>query len=49
MIVAGNAVKRMGSSRDLYEATAYLCSSEASWVTGETLRVDGGFLAAGLD
>jgi len=41
-IVAGNAVKRMGTSRDLYAAIAYLCSPEASWVTGQTLRVDGG-------
>lgn len=41
-IVAANAVRRMGTSRDLYHAMAYLCSDEASWVTGETLRVDGG-------
>jgi 3-oxoacyl-[acyl-carrier protein] reductase len=41
-IVAGNAVKRMGKSRDLYDAIAYLCSDGASWVTGQTLRVDGG-------
>jgi 3-oxoacyl-[acyl-carrier protein] reductase len=41
-IVAGNAVKRLGTSRDLYEAIAYLCSDQASWVTGQTLRVDGG-------
>jgi 3-oxoacyl-[acyl-carrier protein] reductase len=41
-IVAGNAVARMGTSRDLYGAMAYLCSPEASWVTGQTLRVDGG-------
>jgi 3-oxoacyl-[acyl-carrier protein] reductase len=44
-IVAGNAVARVGTSRDLYEAMAYLCGSEASWVTGQTLRVDGGALA----
>jgi 3-oxoacyl-[acyl-carrier protein] reductase len=44
-IVAGNAIKRLGSSRDLYGAIRYLCGEEASWVTGETLRVDGGALA----
>jgi 3-oxoacyl-[acyl-carrier protein] reductase len=41
-IVAGNAVKRMGTSRDLYAAIAYLCSPDASWTTGQVLRVDGG-------
>ena len=41
-IVAGNAIKRLGTSRDLYQAMAYLCSDQASWVTGQTLRVDAG-------
>ena len=41
-VVAGNIVKRMGTSRDLYAAMAYLCSPDASWVTGQTLHVDGG-------
>jgi len=41
-IVATIAVPRLGTSRDLYAALAYLCSEAASWVTGEVLRVDGG-------
>ena len=41
-IVAQNAIKRMGTTRDLYWAMAYLCSPEADWVTGQTIRVDGG-------
>lgn len=41
-IVAGNAIKRMGTTRDLYGAMAYLCSPAAEWVTGQNLRVDGG-------
>jgi 3-oxoacyl-[acyl-carrier protein] reductase len=41
-IIAGNAVKRVGTSRDLYNAMAYLCSPGAEWVTGQLLRVDGG-------
>jgi 3-oxoacyl-[acyl-carrier protein] reductase len=41
-VVAGNAVKRMGTSRDLYAAVAYLCGPDASWITGQTVRVDGG-------
>jgi NAD(P)-dependent dehydrogenase (short-subunit alcohol dehydrogenase family) len=41
-VVAGNAIKRMGTTRDLYGAIIYLCSPAASWVSGQTLRVDGG-------
>ena len=41
-IVAGNAIKRLGTSRDLYEAMVYLCTDAAAYVTGQTLRVDGG-------
>ena len=41
-VVAMNAVKRLGTSRDLYAAMAYLCGPDADWVTGQTLRVDGG-------
>jgi NAD(P)-dependent dehydrogenase (short-subunit alcohol dehydrogenase family) len=41
-VVAANAVKRLGTSRDLYAAMSYLCGDDASWVTGQTLRVDGG-------
>lgn len=41
-IVAGNAIKRLGTSRDLYEAMVYLCSDAGAYVTGETLNVDGG-------
>jgi 3-oxoacyl-[acyl-carrier protein] reductase len=40
--VAGYAIKRVGASRDLYDAIAYLCSPAAEWITGQTLRVDGG-------
>jgi 3-oxoacyl-[acyl-carrier protein] reductase len=41
-IVAGNAIKRMGTSRDLYEAMVYRCTGVGAYVTGQTLRVDGG-------
>jgi len=41
-IVAGNAIKRMGTTRDLYAGMAYLCSPDASWVSGQTLHIDGG-------
>ena len=41
-LVAAYAVKRVGTSRDVYDAIAYLCSPNAEWITGQTLRVDGG-------
>jgi NAD(P)-dependent dehydrogenase (short-subunit alcohol dehydrogenase family) len=41
-VVARNAIKRMGTTRDLYGAMAYLCSPAADWVTAQTIRVDGG-------
>jgi NAD(P)-dependent dehydrogenase (short-subunit alcohol dehydrogenase family) len=42
VVLAANAIKRFGTSRELYEAMVYLCSESAGWVTGQTLRVDGG-------
>ena len=41
-VFAGNAIKRIGRSRELYDAMKYLCGPEASWITGQTLHVDGG-------
>ncbi|QGV78842.1 SDR family NAD(P)-dependent oxidoreductase [Streptomyces ficellus] len=36
---------RVGEPEDVAAAVAFLASSDASWVTGTTLRVDGGLLA----
>jgi NAD(P)-dependent dehydrogenase (short-subunit alcohol dehydrogenase family) len=36
---------RRGSPEEIGYAVAYLASDEANFVTGTTLRVDGGFLA----
>jgi NAD(P)-dependent dehydrogenase (short-subunit alcohol dehydrogenase family) len=36
-------IKRMGTMDDIVAAMLYLCSDEASYVTGETLSVTGGF------
>jgi 3-oxoacyl-[acyl-carrier protein] reductase len=41
-LVASLAVPRMGTSRDLYAAMAYLCTPAAEWVTGQVVNVDGG-------
>lgn len=40
-------MKRLGSPEDIAAAVAFLVGDEASWITGETLRVDGGLLATG--
>lgn len=40
--------KRRGTPQDIAEAIAYLASPAASYVNGETLTVDGGYMAAGM-
>jgi NAD(P)-dependent dehydrogenase (short-subunit alcohol dehydrogenase family) len=38
---------RLGMPADVAELVAFLVSDSASWITGETVRVDGGLLATG--
>lgn len=40
--------RRMGAPADIAAAVAYLASPEAGYVNGETLVVDGGYVAAGV-
>jgi NAD(P)-dependent dehydrogenase (short-subunit alcohol dehydrogenase family) len=44
MIAAGYPLRRIGEPRDVASAVAFLVSDAASWITGETLVVDGGAL-----
>ncbi|SES17373.1 SDR family oxidoreductase [Actinokineospora terrae] len=44
---AAYPMKRLGTPEDVAELVAFLCSPAASWITGETVRVDGGLLATG--
>ena len=46
-VMAQQVLAREGSERDIVDAMLYLVSEQASFVTGETLRVSGGF-ALGL-
>ncbi len=39
-------LQRLGEPEDVAQAVAFLCSEEASWITGVTLPVDGGILGA---
>ncbi|MBH0774827.1 SDR family oxidoreductase [Nocardia bovistercoris] len=40
-------MKRLGSPEDVARLIVFLASPEADWITGETVRVDGGLLATG--
>jgi len=42
-------MKRFTEVEEFVGAAIYLGSPSASYVTGETIAVDGGFLAYGLD
>lgn len=37
-----NPVRRVGYPEDIAATAAFLCSDEASFITGQTLYVDGG-------
>jgi len=43
LILTKQVIKRQGTRTDLVEAMKYLCTDAASFVTGETLIVGGGF------
>ena len=45
MIVAMEPMGRMGKVQEIANGIAWLCSDEASFVTGEILSIDGGFNA----
>jgi len=44
---AAYPMKRLGEPADVARLVAFLASDAASWITGETVRVDGGLLATG--
>ena len=45
-IAACLPVSRMGAPDDIASAVSWLCSDEASWITGQVLFVDGGYTAS---
>jgi NAD(P)-dependent dehydrogenase (short-subunit alcohol dehydrogenase family) len=44
---AAYPMRRLGRPQDVAALVGFLVSDEASWITGETVRVDGGILATG--
>ena len=45
-MIESTPIKRAGTPEDIAAAVAFLCSDEASFITGVTLPVDGGFSAS---
>jgi len=43
-IIQNNAIKRVGQPSDMADAAVFLLSDQASWITGQILCVDGGFM-----
>ena len=41
-LVEAIAVRRLGRPEDIAHAVAFFASEQASWITGQTLSVDGG-------
>jgi NAD(P)-dependent dehydrogenase (short-subunit alcohol dehydrogenase family) len=46
-VAAGYPMKRLGEPEDIASLVGFLVSDQASWITGETVRIDGGVLATG--
>lgn len=46
-VAASYPMARLGVPQDVAGLVAFLVSGAASWITGETIRVDGGLLATG--
>ena len=43
-IIASNPIQRVGTPGDMADAAVFLLSDHASWITGQILCVDGGFM-----
>ena len=46
-VAAAYPLGRLGTPEDVAGLVGFLVSDAASWITGETVRVDGGLLATG--
>jgi NAD(P)-dependent dehydrogenase (short-subunit alcohol dehydrogenase family) len=46
-VAATYPLKRLGNTDDVAGTVAFLCSAEASWITGQTIVIDGGLTLTG--
>jgi NAD(P)-dependent dehydrogenase (short-subunit alcohol dehydrogenase family) len=44
-LAQAHAMKRLGTPKEVAELIVWLCSAEASFVTGSAVLVDGGYVA----
>jgi NAD(P)-dependent dehydrogenase (short-subunit alcohol dehydrogenase family) len=44
-LVSQHALGRFGTTMEVAEAVVWMCSERASFMTGQSITVDGGFLA----
>ncbi len=47
-VTATYPLKRLGAPEDVAGAVAFLCSPDASWITGQTIVLDGGVTLTGV-
>jgi NAD(P)-dependent dehydrogenase (short-subunit alcohol dehydrogenase family) len=48
-IITRTPMKRFGRAEELVGAAVFLASDAASFITGQSIAVDGGYLAAGVN
>jgi len=46
LLLARTPLKRLGTADEIASVASFLCSNDASYVTGCDIRVDGGTLAS---
>lgn len=42
------SIKRLGNPQEVAEAVIWLCSDAATYITGQTIAIDGGFAIPGF-
>jgi NAD(P)-dependent dehydrogenase (short-subunit alcohol dehydrogenase family) len=46
-VASAYPMKRLGTPEDVARTVGFLVSDESAWITGETVRIDGGIMATG--